>query len=178
MRDVRPTVDGVETEEAVKTEEPEEIQQSGNAPVVEKKEANAVDEEGSSKKLDVEGDKPDEAPGEGNNVNEETAGETEDVAEEAAEEEQKEEEEKGSGEKPTGPKHPAYCDECRALRTGNEEEEEELIIGVRWKCMVCEWYDLCDKCHSAGVHDEHQMLKIEHPDDALDIEQPVSDFIK
>ena len=39
--------------------------------------------------------------------------------------------------------------------------------------MVCIDYDLCDRCHSAGVHDEHQMLKIEHPDDAVAVNDAV-----
>jgi hypothetical protein len=39
--------------------------------------------------------------------------------------------------------------------------------------MVCIDYDLCDRCHSAGVHDEHQMLKIEHPNDAVAIHAAV-----
>jgi len=39
--------------------------------------------------------------------------------------------------------------------------------------MVCIDYDLCDRCHSAGVHDEHQMLKIEHPDDAVAVRDAV-----
>lgn len=39
--------------------------------------------------------------------------------------------------------------------------------------MVCEDYDLCDNCHSAGVHD-HQMLKIEHPADAISVMSTVT----
>jgi hypothetical protein len=39
--------------------------------------------------------------------------------------------------------------------------------------MVCENYDLCHRCHSAGIHDEHQMLKIEHPHDALSVQSVV-----
>jgi len=62
---------------------------------------------------------------------------------------------------PNGPKQNAFCDSCA---------NRELIIGRRWKCMVCEDYDLCDRCHSAGIHNEHQMLKIEHPDDAINVE--------
>lgn len=36
--------------------------------------------------------------------------------------------------------------------------------------MVCTNYNLCDDCQPAGVHDEHKMLKIEHPADALSVE--------
>jgi len=57
-----------------------------------------------------------------------------------------------------GPEQNALCNSCA---------NGELIIGRRWKCMVCIDYDLCDRCHSAGIHNEHQMLKIEHPDDAI-----------
>jgi hypothetical protein len=39
--------------------------------------------------------------------------------------------------------------------------------------MTCANYDLCDTCHSAGVHDEHQMLKIEHPADAVSVQNDV-----
>jgi hypothetical protein len=39
--------------------------------------------------------------------------------------------------------------------------------------MVCGDYDLCDNCNSAGIH-EHQMLKIEHPADALSVQSTVS----
>jgi hypothetical protein len=39
--------------------------------------------------------------------------------------------------------------------------------------MVCGDYDLCDSCNSAGIH-EHQMLKIEHPSDALSVQSTVS----
>lgn len=69
----------------------------------------------------------------------------------------------------TGPEHNAFCDECYSGRP--DDDNKELIRGVRWKCAVCEWYDLCDRCHSAGVHDEHPMLKIEHPEDAMDIRE-------
>lgn len=40
--------------------------------------------------------------------------------------------------------------------------------------MVCTDYDLCDKCHLAGIHDQHQMLKIEHPEDYLKLVATVS----
>lgn len=39
--------------------------------------------------------------------------------------------------------------------------------------MVCTDYDLCDKCHTAGIHDEHPMLKIEHPKDNLEVQSTV-----
>ncbi|KZP28272.1 hypothetical protein FIBSPDRAFT_267737 [Athelia psychrophila] len=163
MRDVRPAVNGVETKEIEKTEEPEKIKLSEEVPDAEKEEekagggeVKAADTEELAGKPQAESEKPD---GDAEAAGEEVETDAEAVVEEP--------EETG----PTGPKHPAVCDECRALKT-DDKEEQDLIVGVRWKCMVCEWYDLCDRCHSAGVHDEHEMLKIEHPDDALDIEQP------
>ncbi|KAF7976478.1 hypothetical protein HWV62_6749 [Athelia sp. TMB] len=135
MRDVRPVVEGVETEE------PGEV----DPVVVESQPAEAV----------VEVEKAEEAA---DSVVEEGArggGDAEEVA--------------PAEEGPTGPEHNAFCDECYSGRT--DDDNKELIRGVRWKCAVCEWYDLCDRCHSAGVHDEHPMLKIEHPEDAMDIRE-------
>jgi sequestosome 1 len=34
------------------------------------------------------------------------------------------------------------------------------VIGFRYKCFVCPNYDLCEKCSSAGIHSEHNMIKI------------------
>lgn len=65
---------------------------------------------------------------------------------------------------PPGPIQNALCDGCA---------NGENIIGTRWKCMGCVDYDLCDRCHAAGIHDQHQMLKIEHPEDALAVEATV-----
>jgi len=62
---------------------------------------------------------------------------------------------------PVGPVHAACCNVC---------DNDAPITGIRWKCMVCENYDLCHRCHSASIHDKHQMLKIEHPRDALSVE--------
>ncbi|KAI5120453.1 hypothetical protein M0805_008500 [Coniferiporia weirii] len=54
---------------------------------------------------------------------------------------------------PSGPVHEGiFCDGCKGD-----------VIGVRWKCLICSNYDLCDKCHKKGH--EHEMKKIEHPDD-------------
>lgn len=53
------------------------------------------------------------------------------------------------------------------------EQNGENIVGVRWKCLECLDYDLCDKCHSTGAHDEHEMLCIEHPDDYQGVELSV-----
>lgn len=56
----------------------------------------------------------------------------------------------------TGPTHEGVnCDGCKVVP----------IVGVRWKCLRCVSYDLCDKCHSTGAHEHKDFLKIEHPDD-------------
>lgn len=61
----------------------------------------------------------------------------------------------------TGPVHEGVtCDGCK---TGDS------IVGCRWKCVICASYDLCNSCHSAGIHDEHRKLKIEDPADAPEV---------
>ncbi|WAQ99089.1 SQSTM-like protein [Mya arenaria] len=37
------------------------------------------------------------------------------------------------------------------------------IVGPRYKCMVCPDYDLCRGCEGAGLHVEHDMIKITQP---------------
>jgi len=66
-----------------------------------------------------------------------------------------------------GPAHSGIsCDGCKI----------DPIVGIRWKCMTCVNYDLCDSCHTVKVHDQHQMLKIEHPEDAISVEDsPLED---
>ncbi|CAF0934373.1 unnamed protein product [Adineta ricciae] len=44
------------------------------------------------------------------------------------------------------------CDSCKGP-----------VIGFRYKCFVCPNYDLCEKCSAAGVHSEHNMIKITKP---------------
>jgi hypothetical protein len=44
------------------------------------------------------------------------------------------------------------CDGCKGQ-----------VIGFRYKCVICPNYDLCEKCSSAGVHSEHNMIKIAKP---------------
>jgi sequestosome 1 len=41
------------------------------------------------------------------------------------------------------------------------------VIGFRYKCFVCSNYDLCEKCSSAGIHSEHNMIKITKPGNFL-----------
>jgi hypothetical protein len=44
------------------------------------------------------------------------------------------------------------CDGCGA----------DPVMGVRYKCAVCNDYDLCEKCEATSDHD-HPFLKIKHP---------------
>ena len=37
------------------------------------------------------------------------------------------------------------------------------VCGVRYKCFVCPDYDLCEQCSAAGLHSEHNMIKITNP---------------
>ncbi len=37
------------------------------------------------------------------------------------------------------------------------------VIGFRYKCVICPNYDLCEKCSAAGLHAEHNMIKIAKP---------------
>ena len=45
------------------------------------------------------------------------------------------------------------CDGCEMVN----------IRGSRFKCLVCDDYDLCEKCCFKGMHDEHAMLRIPTP---------------
>ena len=61
-----------------------------------------------------------------------------------------------------GPTHlGVVCDVCG----------KEPITGVRWKCLVCNDYDLCDMCYSSGASSTehlvgHTMLRMETPSGA------------
>lgn len=53
------------------------------------------------------------------------------------------------------------------------------IKGVRYKCIKCRNYNLCEKCESKGVHDiYHILLKINYPDEIGELSQfcSVSDY--
>lgn len=46
--------------------------------------------------------------------------------------------------------HSAMCNDCGSC----------IISAYRWHCKECENYDLCEKCHDAGVHiSSHGMIK-------------------
>jgi hypothetical protein len=49
--------------------------------------------------------------------------------------------------------HRVCCDGC----------EINPIEGVRYKCSVCEDFDLCEKCEATMEH-SHPLLKIKTPD--------------
>jgi hypothetical protein len=50
--------------------------------------------------------------------------------------------------------HPnVICDGC-----------EKPLVGRRFKCLVCDDYDLCSVCESAGFHPEHNMVRVVRPE--------------
>lgn len=52
-----------------------------------------------------------------------------------------------------GPLHYGVtCDGC-----------EGEVRGIRYKCLNCPDYDLCNKCKATGMHSEHEMVTINHP---------------
>merc|ERR1711935_536032 len=54
----------------------------------------------------------------------------------------------------SGSLHPGVtCDGC-----------EKPVKGFRYKCMVCEDYDLCSKCEAEGKHLVHHMVRIAAPE--------------
>lgn len=46
------------------------------------------------------------------------------------------------------------CDSC-----------DGIVKGMRYKCLTCPDYDLCESCESAHSHDEHPMIRIAAPND-------------
>jgi len=53
----------------------------------------------------------------------------------------------------SGETHPnVTCDGC-----------EKPVVGFRYKCMVCDDYDLCGNCDASGIHPGHNMMRIASP---------------
>ena len=48
--------------------------------------------------------------------------------------------------------HGVVCDGC-----------EGHIFGIRYKCLSCVDFDLCSSCESKGLHNQHNMVAMEHP---------------
>ena len=40
---------------------------------------------------------------------------------------------------------------------------EGPIKGIRYKCLVCPDFDLCSVCEGKGIHQEHNMMKMNKP---------------
>jgi len=54
--------------------------------------------------------------------------------------------------------HPGVtCDAC----------DKQPIEGNRYKCVVCEDYDLCGSCEAAGRHPGHNMMRISSPENVF-----------
>jgi len=49
------------------------------------------------------------------------------------------------------------CDAC----------EKTPIVGHRYKCVVCDDFDLCGSCEAAGRHPGHNMMRISNPEMAF-----------
>jgi hypothetical protein len=45
----------------------------------------------------------------------------------------------------------------------DSHQDGKPIIGNRWKCTMCEDFDLCDKCHTSKIHEAHEMQLIPKP---------------
>ena len=56
-----------------------------------------------------------------------------------------------------GAQHSAICDGCN-----------QPIFGLRYKCLVCPDYDLCEKCEKKALHSEHDMIRMEGPADSTE----------
>merc|ERR1711915_629300 len=50
--------------------------------------------------------------------------------------------------------HGITCDSC----------EKTPIEGYRYKCVVCDDFDLCGNCEAAGLHPGHNMMRIANPE--------------
>merc|ERR1712088_501171 len=50
--------------------------------------------------------------------------------------------------------HGVTCDGC----------DKAPIVGFRYKCVVCDDYDLCGACEKAGKHPGHNMMRISSPE--------------
>jgi len=53
--------------------------------------------------------------------------------------------------------HGVTCDAC----------EKHPIEGYRYKCVVCDDYDLCGSCEAAGRHPGHNMMRITSPENVF-----------
>ncbi len=55
------------------------------------------------------------------------------------------------------------CDICKT----------KPIVGTRYKCCICDDFDLCSSCEAKGTHKDHPLIKLTKQD--YDIEQQVKD---
>jgi hypothetical protein len=50
----------------------------------------------------------------------------------------------------------AWCDAC-----------DEQITGTRFKCTICEDFDLCFACKAQGIHAEHEFIKMSNGEEEV-----------